>query len=115
MLFESKCQYTHAKGLLWPAPLIKPLTTAPNPLTEVHESLNQIHADVQQLIASVLDQQNEALSMLNKYKDQAAIANIANNADWFCFVIFFSATIAMMLRTQIGMYVNYPEQLKNTR
>ena len=83
-----------------------------NPLTEVQTSLDQIHADVQQLIASVMDQQTETLSLLGKYKDQAAIANIANNADWICFVICFSATIVMIMRTHICMVMNYPSAMQ---
>ena len=57
----------------------------------MEESVLEIRNSVQDLIAKVMKNAVEASDEASEKK--LIITNIANNIDWFCFLIFFSATI----------------------
>ena len=60
-------------------------------LKNLEESVHEIRNSVQDLIATVM---KNAVSTSNEALDKKVVTtNIANNIDWFCFLIFFSATI----------------------
>jgi len=62
-------------------------------LKNLEESVHEIRNSVQDLIATVM---KNAVSTSNEALDKKIITtNIANNIDWFCFLIFFSATIGI--------------------
>ena len=71
-------------------------------LKNLEESVHEIRNSVQDLIATVM---KNAVSTSNEALDKKVVTtNIANNIDWFCFLIFFSATIGQYIPPQSLYY-----------